>query len=82
MDGLPIGEKFRSENFAAFSLGLVLFSLASSLFFTPLPIFFAKDLAFPTSLVFMIYMLSSWRISCRILPRLERDQHLLTQKPT
>ena len=59
MEGLPIGEKFRNENFAAFSLGLILFSLASSLFFTPLPIFFAKDLAFPTSLIFMIYMLSS-----------------------
>jgi len=59
MDGLPIGEKFRSENFFAFGIGLVLFSLASSLFFTPLPIFFADKLAFPTSMIFMIYMLSS-----------------------
>lgn len=59
MDGLSVGEKFRNENFAAFGIGLVLFSLASSLFFTPLPIFFAEDLAFPTSMVFMIYMLSS-----------------------
>jgi MFS family permease len=59
MDGLPIGERFRSENFFAFGIGLVLFSLASSIFFTPLPIFFADELAFPTSMIFMIYMLSS-----------------------
>jgi MFS family permease len=59
MEGLPIGEKFKSENFFAFGIGLVLFSLASSLFFTPLPIFFAEKLAFPTSMIFMIYMLSS-----------------------
>lgn len=59
MDGLPIGEKLRDENFFAFGIGLVLFSLASSLFFTPLPIFFADYLAFPTSMIFMIYMLSS-----------------------
>jgi MFS family permease len=59
MEGLPIGGKFKSENFFAFGIGLVLFSLASSLFFTPLPIFFAEKLAFPTSMIFMIYMLSS-----------------------
>jgi MFS family permease len=59
MDGLPIGERFRSENFFAFGIGLVLFSLASSIFFTPLPIFFADELTFPTSMIFMIYMLSS-----------------------
>ena len=59
IDGLPIGEKLRNENFFAFGIGLVLFSLASSLFFTPLPIFFADYLAFPTSMIFMIYMLSS-----------------------
>lgn len=59
MDGLSLREKFRSENFFAFGIGLVLFSLASSLFFTPLPIFFSKELAFPTNMVFLVYMLSS-----------------------
>ncbi len=59
MDGLSLREKFRSENFFAFGIGLVLFSLATSLFFTPLPIFFSKELALPTSMIFMIYMLSS-----------------------
>jgi len=59
MDGLSIREKFKAESFSAFGLGLVLFSLASSLFFTPLPVFFVQELAFPTSMVFMVYMLSS-----------------------
>ncbi len=59
IDGLPLGEKLKSENFFAFGIGLVLFSLATNLFFTPLPIFFSKDLAFPTSMIFLIYMLSS-----------------------
>jgi len=59
LDGLPLREKLKSESFLAFGVGLLLFSLASSLFFTPLPIFFSKELAFPASIVFMIYMLNS-----------------------
>jgi len=59
MDGVSLREKFKAEKFFGFGLGLALFSLATSLFFTPLPIFFVQELAFPTSMVFMIYMLSS-----------------------
>jgi MFS family permease len=59
MDGASLREKLKTESFPAFGMGLVLFSLASSLFFTPLPIFFVQELAFPTSMVFMVYMLSS-----------------------
>jgi MFS family permease len=58
-DGLSLREKLKTESFFGFGMGLVLFSLASSLFFTPLPIFFVQELAFPTSMVFMVYMLSS-----------------------
>ena len=59
LDGTPLREKFRGESFRAFAVGLVLFSLASSIFFTPLPIFFSKQLALPTSMIFVIYMLNS-----------------------
>jgi hypothetical protein len=59
LDGVRWNGKFRQENFAAFGFGLVLFTLATSLFFTPLPIFFAEELSLPTSMVFMVYMLSS-----------------------
>lgn len=58
-DGLSLREKFKSENFTLFGAGLVLFSLASSLFFTPLPIFFSKALALPENMVFLIYVLNS-----------------------
>jgi MFS family permease len=59
LDGNPLREKLRGESFRAFAVGLVLFSLASSIFFTPLPIFFSQQLALPTSLVFVVYMLNS-----------------------
>jgi len=59
LDGLPLREKLKGESFLALSSGLLLFSLASSIFFTPLPIFFSQQLALPASMVFMIYMLNS-----------------------
>jgi len=59
LEGLPLREKLKSESFLVFGMGLALSSLASSLFFTPLPIFFSKELTFPASMVFMIYMLNS-----------------------
>jgi MFS family permease len=59
MDGGSYREKLKTDSFFGFGMGLVLFSLASSLFFTSLPVFFVQELAFPTSMVFMVYMLSS-----------------------
>ena len=59
LDGLSFDGKLRRENLYAFCCGLVLFSFASSTFSTSLPIFFSKDLALPTSMVFIIYMLNS-----------------------
>jgi MFS family permease len=59
LEGLRLRRKFKEESFVAFGIALVFFSLASSTFFTPLPIFFVQDLGFPTAMVFMIYMLHS-----------------------
>jgi MFS family permease len=59
LDGLPLREKLKGESFLGLGFGLLLFSLASSLFFTPLPIFFSQQLALPASIVFMVYMLNS-----------------------
>ncbi len=59
LDGLPLNERLKRENLSAFSSGLVLFSLASSILFTPLPIFFSKELVLPASVVFAIYVLNS-----------------------
>jgi len=59
MDGLSINERLKSENLRAFCSGLVLFSVATSILFTPLPIFFSQELALQTSVVFAIYALNS-----------------------
>ena len=59
LDGLSLNEKLKKENLSAFCSGLVLFSLATSILFTPLPIFFSRDLTLPASIIFAIYMLNS-----------------------
>ncbi|MCW4010792.1 MAG: MFS transporter [Candidatus Bathyarchaeota archaeon] len=59
MDGYPLRTKLREDSFLVFGMGMVLFSLASSTFMTPLPIFFAENLALPASMVFLVYMLNS-----------------------
>ena len=58
-DGLSLNERLKSENLHAFCGGLVLFSIATSILFTPLPIFFSQELALQTSVVFAIYVLNS-----------------------
>ena len=52
------GELVR-ENVYALCFGLMLFSLATSMFFTPLPIFFSESLAFPTSTIFALFLVNS-----------------------
>ena len=59
LEGYSPRYKLQKESFLAFSLALVFFSLASNVFLTPLPIFFAQKLALPTSLIYIIYMLNS-----------------------
>jgi len=59
LDGLSSNERLKRENLSAFCGGLVLFSLATSILFTPFPIFFSQELALPASAVFAIYVLNS-----------------------
>jgi MFS family permease len=59
LDGMSPNKKLKKENLRAFCIGLILFSLATSTLFTPLPIFFSKELSLSTSLVFAIYILNS-----------------------
>jgi MFS family permease len=55
----PITERFRSENAQAYFIGLILFSLASGTFFTPLPVFFKENLALTSSVVFAIFTMNT-----------------------
>lgn len=57
IDGLPFNGKLKRENVTAFAFGLILFSLASSILFTPLPVFI-RSIA-PQEIVFAIFVLNS-----------------------
>lgn len=59
MDGLPWEGRLKQDSFKGFAVAIVIFSLATSIFFTPLPIFFNSELQLPTSLVFVVYILNS-----------------------
>jgi MFS family permease len=58
LDGFSSNERLKKENLTAFCSGLVLFSIATSILFTPLPIFF-KELTSSTNIVFAMYILNS-----------------------
>jgi MFS family permease len=59
LDGYSPTISVSQESFLAFGVALVFFTLASSVFFTPLPVFFREQLGFPVTMVFMVYMLNS-----------------------
>jgi len=59
LEGFSIRENLARENLYAFCGGLVLFSLATSTLFTPLPIFFSNTLHLATGMVFAVYVLNS-----------------------
>jgi MFS family permease len=58
--GISLNERLKKENVAAFGCGLVLFSLATSILFTPLPVF-VKNIAagLPAGIVFALFVLNS-----------------------
>lgn len=62
LDGIRVNEKLKRENVSAFCSGLILFSLATSILFTPMPIFISnitRAASLPTSIVFAIFVLNS-----------------------
>ncbi|MEM3577595.1 MAG: MFS transporter [Candidatus Bathyarchaeia archaeon] len=58
-DGAIINGRVERENVNAFCGGLILFSLATSMLFTPMPVFLSRGLAFSQSLIFALYVLNS-----------------------
>jgi len=58
-EGQLITEPLRGENAQAYYAGLVLFSLATSIMFTPLPIFFSQELALASSTVFAVFIINA-----------------------
>jgi MFS family permease len=59
LDGLRWDGSLKEDSFRGFALAIVMFALATSLFFTPLPIFLKQGLGLPTSMVYVAYILNS-----------------------
>jgi MFS family permease len=59
MDGLRSNGSFKKESFLGFAFAIVVFSLASSLFFTPLPIYLKSIFNGQSSMVYIAYILNS-----------------------
>jgi MFS family permease len=62
MEGIRVSPNLKRENVTIFCGALVLFSLATNILFTPMPVFMQKTLAnasFPASMVFAVYVLNS-----------------------
>jgi MFS family permease len=60
LDGMRVKEDLRTENVSIFCAGLLLFSLATSMLFTPLPVFFSSRLGVSQSLVFCVFVFNSF----------------------
>lgn len=59
LSGLRCNECLKRDNFGAFALAIILFSLATRIFFTPLPVFLSQQLGMSTSMVYVAYLLNS-----------------------
>jgi MFS family permease len=59
MDGLRWNGSFKEESFLGLVLGIVLFSLATSLFFTPLPVYLRDLFGGQQQYVYLAYILNS-----------------------
>ncbi len=59
MDGLRWKGSLKQESFLGFAFAIIMFSLATSLFFTPLPIYLKQIFNGQTSMVYVAYILNS-----------------------
>ncbi len=59
MDGLRLNGSLKRESFSGFAFAIVIFSLATSLFFTPLPIYLKSIFNGQSSMVYIAYILNS-----------------------
>lgn len=59
LNGMEIKGKLRGESAPIFCCGLLLFSLSTNMLFTPLPIFFSKNLSLPTNVIFGLFALNT-----------------------
>ena len=59
LSGIPWDKSIKQDSFNMFALAIILFSLATSIFFTPFPIFLSQNLNLPNSMVYISYIFTS-----------------------
>jgi predicted MFS family arabinose efflux permease len=60
MDGLRLHGSLKQDNFRSFALAIILFSLGTSLFFTPLPLYLKQAFGGQEQYVYLAYILNSF----------------------
>jgi MFS family permease len=60
MDGLRLHGSLKQDNFRSFVLAIILFSLGTSLFFTPLPLYLRQVFGGQEQYVYLAYILNSF----------------------
>lgn len=58
-EGAKIRENLKSESVALFCVGLLVFSFATSMLFTPLPVFFSRYLHLEQMVVFVVFIFNT-----------------------
>jgi predicted MFS family arabinose efflux permease len=83
MDGLDYKGRLKETNFLGFAFAIVLFALATSLVFTPMPLFLRHGLNLPTYMVYVAYILNSVgaTVGYFIMRKLARSINLQQQMP-
>jgi len=59
LSGANWNGSLKQDSFKIFALAIVLFSLATSIFFTPFPIFLSQNLHLPNSMIYISYIFTS-----------------------
>jgi predicted MFS family arabinose efflux permease len=60
MDGARWDSSLKQDRFLGFAIAIIVFSLATSIFFTPFPIFLNQSLGLSKSWVYVAYILNSF----------------------
>jgi MFS family permease len=83
MDGLGYDGSLKQDSFVGFAIAIVMFSLATSLFFTPLPLFLNQGLGLAKSWVYVAYILNSVgaTVGYTIASRRARSMDIRKQMP-
>ena len=68
MDGLRWDGSLKQDNFGAFAVAIVLFALATSIFFTPLPVYLQEVFGGQSEYVYLAYISELYRCNRRLLP--------------